>query len=358
MVLRPAPRWRVVVHGRVFAVLAYLGAIILLFAAAERSAAHLAALVLRAAPAPVPTAAAPRDNAPKHVAMSLPQGANGSKPITLVQGWHQQLQDDSYWRGRRGGGYYGNRDGPWSQRRGAPPSRFNEDDDDDDDAYDRQRSDGQYSGWGGTYRTVCVRLCDGYYWPISFSTTPQGFYRDSERCESSCSSPAALYVYRNGGGDPETMADLYGRTYNRLKTAFLYRAQYDANCKCKADPWEKEAMDRHRMYALEAARRKGDRAAAKELEELKSSRDEARRRSPTQSSLGQGEKRADASQPMIEPGTASSENQSAEFNGPPSADERASRRRDERMSMGKSSAPARSSANPARFWHNQNLSAP
>ncbi|HEY6027233.1 MAG TPA: DUF2865 domain-containing protein, partial [Pseudolabrys sp.] len=28
---------------------------------------------------------------------------------------------------------------------------------------------------GGTYRTVCVRTCDGYYFPISFATTPDRF---------------------------------------------------------------------------------------------------------------------------------------------------------------------------------------
>ena len=31
-----------------------------------------------------------------------------------------------------------------------------------------------------TYRTLCVRLCDGYYFPVSFSTLPNHFQRDSE----------------------------------------------------------------------------------------------------------------------------------------------------------------------------------
>ena len=31
-----------------------------------------------------------------------------------------------------------------------------------------------------TYRTVCVRLCDGYYFPVSFSTLPSHFARDTE----------------------------------------------------------------------------------------------------------------------------------------------------------------------------------
>ena len=33
---------------------------------------------------------------------------------------------------------------------------------------------------GATYRTMCVRLCDGYFWPVSFTATKREFARDSE----------------------------------------------------------------------------------------------------------------------------------------------------------------------------------
>ena len=64
------------------------------------------------------------------------------------------------------------------------------------------------------------------------------------------------------------MEDLSGRPYSRLKTAYLYRTEYNESCKCKSDPWEQEATDRHRAYALEAAKRKGDKTAAQELDAL------------------------------------------------------------------------------------------
>ena len=35
-----------------------------------------------------------------------------------------------------------------------------------------------------TYRTLCVRLCDGYYFPVSFSTLPNHFQRDCGACAS------------------------------------------------------------------------------------------------------------------------------------------------------------------------------
>ncbi len=36
------------------------------------------------------------------------------------------------------------------------------------------------------YRTVCVRMCDGYYYPISFGTTPDQFGRDASQCMRTC----------------------------------------------------------------------------------------------------------------------------------------------------------------------------
>ncbi len=89
-----------------------------------------------------------------------------------------------------------------------------------------------------TYRTMCVRLCDGYYWPISFATRKDGLARDAGRCEQSCDGTAALYYYPNPGGALEDMISLRGITYKRLGTAFLYRSIYDARCKCRPHPWE------------------------------------------------------------------------------------------------------------------------
>src|SRR6476620_9880794 len=41
----------------------------------------------------------------------------------------------------------------------------------------------------GTYRTVCVRTCDGAYFPISFATVPARFPDDERTCKALC--PAA-----------------------------------------------------------------------------------------------------------------------------------------------------------------------
>jgi hypothetical protein len=38
----------------------------------------------------------------------------------------------------------------------------------------------------GSYRTICVRMCDGYYFPISTSTSRRGFASDEARSQASC----------------------------------------------------------------------------------------------------------------------------------------------------------------------------
>src|SRR4029077_10414437 len=54
----------------------------------------------------------------------------------------------------------------------------------------------------GTYRTLCVRTCDGYYFPISYSTVPGKFADDEQLCRRMCpATEVTLYSHRNPGED-------------------------------------------------------------------------------------------------------------------------------------------------------------
>lgn len=121
-----------------------------------------------------------------------------------------------------------------------------------------------------SYRTVCVRLCDGYMYPINFATPSGNLERDAAQCERSCSSPARLFTQRSGSEDASDLVDLKGQPYSALKTANLFRSKYDESCKCKPHPWEQAALDRHRIHALEARRDKASAAVVAELTELRS----------------------------------------------------------------------------------------
>ena len=85
-----------------------------------------------------------------------------------------------------------------------------------------------------TYRTVCVRLCDGFFFPVSFSTLPNHFNQDADQCQSRCAAPVDLYYYQNPGADIKQAVSVKGQTpYTNLKTAFRYTKEYVRGCSCK-----------------------------------------------------------------------------------------------------------------------------
>jgi hypothetical protein len=71
----------------------------------------------------------------------------------------------------------------------------------------------------GTYRTVCVRACDGGYFPISFA------------CPA---TEANLYAYRNPGEDMNQAVSVSGQAYTSSPNAFRFRQEFNPTCSCKA----------------------------------------------------------------------------------------------------------------------------
>jgi hypothetical protein len=201
---------------------------------------------------------------------------SGKMIQTVDEEWARQLRDTGYWAKQRSGG---SGSASWSFGSSGSAPKANQLGmgwPDNLSPFGSRGFPPGYRGWGqstGTYRTVCVRLCDGYYWPVSFATSRSNFERDAIRCEASCAG-AKLYVYRNPGEEVDDMQDLKGQLYTKLPNAFLYRTKYDAACKCQPHPWEEASRLRHRIYALEAASRRGDMVAGAELKVI---RDNARK---------------------------------------------------------------------------------
>jgi hypothetical protein len=87
----------------------------------------------------------------------------------------------------------------------------------------------------GTYRTVCVRSCDGFYFPISFATVPARFPDDEKTCKALCpAADATLYTYRNPGEDMNSAVSINGQPYASSPNAFRYRQEFNPSCSCKA----------------------------------------------------------------------------------------------------------------------------
>src|SRR6202048_3916442 len=87
----------------------------------------------------------------------------------------------------------------------------------------------------GTFRTVCVRTCDGGYFPISFATVPARFPDDEKTCKSLCpAAEAPLFTYRNPGEDINQAVSINGQPYSSSPNAFRYRQEFNPSCSCKA----------------------------------------------------------------------------------------------------------------------------
>ena len=87
---------------------------------------------------------------------------------------------------------------------------------------------------GGTYRTLCVRTCDGFFFPINFKVGRSKFQADSDACLQRCGADARLFVHRNPGQKISGAVDLEGKRYVDLENAFRYRKELVPGCKCTA----------------------------------------------------------------------------------------------------------------------------
>jgi hypothetical protein len=113
-----------------------------------------------------------------------------------------------------------------------------------------------------SYRTFCVRECDGFYYPLSEASTPDSFLADEAKCRSSCSSPAKLFYSAIPGDDAGAMVALTGERYNELANAFRYRSEYVDGCACKPRPWTADASVLFDRRAILATRTPDERIVA------------------------------------------------------------------------------------------------
>ncbi|MCF6344291.1 MAG: DUF2865 domain-containing protein [Devosiaceae bacterium] len=85
-----------------------------------------------------------------------------------------------------------------------------------------------------TVRTVCARSCDGYFWPISFSTTEEYLPDDARQCKREAKgADVELFYHRNPGERAEDMISISGKPYTSTPNAFRYRNEYVQSCAIK-----------------------------------------------------------------------------------------------------------------------------
>lgn len=81
------------------------------------------------------------------------------------------------------------------------------------------------------YRTICVRVCDGYYFPLSNTSSRQRFSQDAQKCMGQYGpGQAELFYHPFPHGDASQAVSLNGQRYFDQPYAFAYRSNYIPQC--------------------------------------------------------------------------------------------------------------------------------
>lgn len=91
------------------------------------------------------------------------------------------------------------------------------------------------------YRTVCVRLCDGFYFPVSYAVTSSAFDRDERTCQSSCPRADVQLFRMPVGAEIGAARDRNGSAYSSLPNAYRYRQAISTACTCRPEPGSQPA---------------------------------------------------------------------------------------------------------------------
>jgi hypothetical protein len=107
--------------------------------------------------------------------------------------------------------------------------------------------------WGAG-RPVCVRTCDGFFFPLANS--PGGRDNQQEMCQALCPAAETEVFYMAGDGDIQNASRRGGGSYAGLANAGKYTRQFDASCSCKkrGQSWAQALTEAEDMLD----RRRGD----------------------------------------------------------------------------------------------------
>jgi hypothetical protein len=86
-------------------------------------------------------------------------------------------------------------------------------------------------GDSGPRRLVCVRKCDGYFFPLAGASGSAA--SDGELCRAQCPNADVEVFVSPAYGDLKFGVSLSGTPYTALPNAFKYRTSYDPTCSCR-----------------------------------------------------------------------------------------------------------------------------
>jgi hypothetical protein len=84
-----------------------------------------------------------------------------------------------------------------------------------------------------SHRPVCVRLCDGFFFPASEPAGGSNAASEEAACTGMCpDAPVALYYQPSGSDKIEDAISVGGQRYSALPIALRYRSTQDNTCSC------------------------------------------------------------------------------------------------------------------------------
>lgn len=82
------------------------------------------------------------------------------------------------------------------------------------------------------HRAVCVRLCDGAFFPMTSSARPGASLGQEDMCQMQCPG-AEVALYRMRDDQIENAVSTSGAPYTALPNALRFRQRFDATCTCR-----------------------------------------------------------------------------------------------------------------------------
>lgn len=101
----------------------------------------------------------------------------------------------------------------------------------------RKKQDRSFISGGRNFsgvRTVCVRTCDGYHFPINLSARQSTKQDQDEACTALCPGTQMELFYQEEKNNPaeNLISSVSGEPYYSLPNAFAYQESYNPSCAC------------------------------------------------------------------------------------------------------------------------------
>lgn len=87
----------------------------------------------------------------------------------------------------------------------------------------------------GGSKAVCVRTCDGGFFPVSYSATQGRMESLAQLCQAQCPNATTEVFTYSMGRDIDDAVSANGSTYRSMPYAGRYRTKFDSTCSCRGE---------------------------------------------------------------------------------------------------------------------------